>query len=370
LKVEMDLKSPVAGFEDYVKLKGDAVVLVRGVTYSMDNRPKDYDVYVFIDGNLVKSDNSVDVVPFVFIITGDTAGNPEVVIVTAGKHLASSDKGVFVSWVKEGQLIGWTKTHGDYEVTVKEVLWSNISKFTIKVNDPTKGYTFPRAGEYDKKAVDITTVFAYPYSGCAVLGWDLDGVQFPASSSFTVKHYRDHVLTVIFGRGGVLTIRPVADTDVRELYSYGDVPHWDEVNDEISDGDATKVYVGARSGFYKDLYEMSNISVPSGAVIESVTLYARCKTYRNWAASPKMRGRILARIGSIIYASPYFYCDWDWTLYSWKLGNNPATGQPWTASEINGMQVGIELEGYWDSQKALSSQGWCTQVYGDVEWHE
>jgi len=370
LKVEMDLKSPVAGFENYVKVKGDTVVLVRSVTYSGDNQVKDYDVYVFIDGNLVKSDNSVDIVPFVFVITGDTAGNPEVVIVTAGKHLISSDKGVFVSWVKEGQLIGWTKTHGDYEVTVKEVLWSNISKFTIKVNDPTKGYTVPSAGEYNKKAVDITTVFAYPYSGYVVLGWDLDGVQFPASSSFTVKHYRDHVLTVIFGRGGTLTIRPIADTNVRELYSWWDAPHWDQVDDVVNDGDGSYVFVGGRNGFFKDLYEMSDINVPSSAVIESVTLYARCKTVRDYATAPIMRGRILVRIGGVIYASPYFYCDLNWTLYSWKLGNNPATGQPWTVSEINGMQVGIELEGFWDSARGQGSQGWCTQVYGDVEWHE
>jgi hypothetical protein len=173
----------------------------------------------------------------------------------------------------------------------------------------------------------------------------------------------------LFAKGGFVTIRPHTFGDITELYVWNVSNNWDAVNDEYSDGDATYVFAGARNGRFKDLYHMTDISLPSGAVIDSLTLAMRVRMTANYSYSSSRTARLILKTYRVIYSAPLFYCGNDWQLVTWKLTNNPYTNQPWTQSEINSLQVGVELEGYYEPLKPLISYALCTQIYGDVEWH-
>jgi hypothetical protein len=173
----------------------------------------------------------------------------------------------------------------------------------------------------------------------------------------------------LFVKGGFVTIRPNSNGDVKELYVWGVTDNWDAVNDEYSDGDATYVFAGGRNGRYKDLYNMTDISLPSGAVIDSLTLAMRARMTANYPYSSSRTARIVIKTSlGTVYSAP-LYCSNEWQLVTWKLTENPYTNQPWTQSEINSLQVGVELEGYYEPLKPLISYALCTQIYGDVEWH-
>jgi len=368
-RFKADLTNPTFGFDSWQTVTGEMVILERSLTPSGSNLTLDYFIFVFVDANVLTSTGETNIVPIIIVVPHSTAGNDEVTLVCAGQRLKSSDEGIHCGWVAEGQLVGFTKTHGGHNPVEFSETWSARSMFNLWVNDPSMGHTDPSVGTYTKKATELTTVHAYPNSGYAVKAWDLNGYDFPPSDTFTVYHLRDISLGCLFAKGGFVTIRPHTFGDITELYVWNVSNNWDAVNDEYSDGDATYVFAGARNGRFKDLYHMTDISLPSGAVIDSLTLAMRVRMTANYSYSSSRTARLILKTYRVIYSAPLFYCGNDWQLVTWKLTNNPYTNQPWTQSEINSLQVGVELEGYYEPLKPLISYALCTQIYGDVEWH-
>jgi len=366
-RFKADLLYPQSGFDNWQSIDGEMVILQAGLTPQGSNLTLDYFIFVFVDGNVVTSAGDVNVIPLVIVIPHSTAGNPEVTVVCGGKRILSTDEGVFCGWVAEGQFVGFTKTHGGHAPVSYDELWSGTSVFNLWVNDPSMGTTDPPPNKYVKKTTDLTTVTALPQSGYIVKEWDLDGVSFPPNSTFTLYHFRDHSLGCIFRKGGVVTIRPNANGDVIENDPYGASHNWDCVDDEYSDGDATHVRPTRYAGFKTDLYHMTDISLPSGAVIDCLTLAMRVRWVKEILLP--VSARLKFKTHGTVYNGSFVQVEDAWKLVTWKLEKNPYTNQPWTQSEINDLQVGVELELKIEKVTGYGSCAICTQVYGDVEWH-
>jgi hypothetical protein len=363
----MTLGEPQTGYENWSTVDGEATVLARSLTPQVDSYLKDYDMYVLVDCNVAKTDNTVIVVPLIMVVTSDTALNPAVTLIGGGKRVLNTDKGVFAGWVVDGQFVGWTKTHASYSVTVYDVLWSNTSKFKLEVNDSSLGYTDPSAGEYDKKAVESTTVTAYPYSGCSVKNWELDGVQYPANNTFTVKHYRDHVLVCVFVRGGTLLFRPSSNGDLIQLTAIPTAPNYQNVDDEVSDGGATIVYNAYVNTKRTDLYGFTFTGIPSNAIIDYVDVFIRVRRVPDIYQTAECNTALKTH-GTIYYGEPYYPpYDLDWHLTSTRYTTNPYTKQPWTLSEVYALQAGVRLQNwnYWGTYVS----GQCTQMWVEVAYH-
>ena len=365
-KFKAELTSPASGFDSWQYIHGEMVILERSLTPLGSDLTLDYFIFVFVDANVLTSAGETNIVPIVIVVPHSTAGNPEVTLVCAGQRLSSRDEGLHCGWVAEGQFVGFTKTHGGHEPVEFTETWSNISKFFLWFEG--FGYLSPPIGLYTKKTTELTTVYAYPHTGWVVRAWDLNGYDFPPSDSFTVYHFRDINLGCIFVRGGTLTIRPNANGDITELYAWGALENWDAVNDVYSDGDATYVHPGGRSGRFRDLYHMTNISLPSGAVIDDVILAVRVRQISNIPSPTPKSVRIILKTHGVVYTGSPVEVNGEWRLVTWKLERNPYTGQRWTQAEVNDLQVGVDLESYYDKFKAWVNYAVCTQLYADVEW--
>jgi len=57
---------------------------------------------------------------------------------------------------------------------------------------------------------------------------------------------------------------------------------------------------------------------------------------------------------------PYIYLTDDWQDYEWELINNPHTGLPWTAQELNDMELGVILFN-WEAPGT-----YCSHLYAAV----
>jgi len=152
------------------------------------------------------------------------------------------------------------------------------------------------------------------------------------------------------------TFRPVAAGNHSELTPNGAANNWDCVNDTTSDGDATYVEVAADAN-YVDTYKIDATSISDYVTIRSVTVYAVIKTGVVAAGDQK----IVVRIGG----SNYFSSDLGlgsnapYTLTSNTWNTNPNTSSGWTKSNLDSLEIGINL-----------SYARCTQVYCIVEYAE
>lgn len=366
-RFKAELLYPQTGFDTWQYVYGEMVILHRALTPVGSDMAYDYFIFVFVDGNVSTSTGEVNIIPLIIIVTRSTANNPKVVLVCGGQRLLNTDEGVFCGWVAEGQFVGFTKTHGGHNPVSYDEIWYGTSKFDLRVNNPAYGTTNPSPKVYTKKTTDITTVYAMPNSGYSLKCWDLDGVDFPPSSSFSLYHFRDHILTCVFYKGGTVTIRPNANGDVIQNEAYGDYPNYKCVDDIYSDGDATIVMPMIADDYARDLYQMSDVSLPSGSVIDSLTLGARVRWVKQMLVP--VYARIVLKTYGRVYTGDWVKAENDWKLITWFLEKNPYTNNNWTQSEINNLQVGVDLQLRVDKVTGYFSKAVCTQVYGDVEWH-
>ena len=131
--------------------------------------------------------------------------------------------------------------------------------------------------------------------------------------------------------------------------------HWDKVDDTgMGDGDNTYVTTCYMTGvWYRDLYNLPN---PSAAgPINKITVYARIGGH----------ARITIETGGSIYESPTIDSMMAWTLRSYEWTTNPQTGLAWTWSDINALQIGVNLYGQLIQGVKASA---CTQVYVEVDY--
>jgi len=134
----------------------------------------------------------------------------------------------------------------------------------------------------------------------------------------------------------VYTLRPNADRSVGfgTIYPTTPTTHYDKVDEATSDEDAT--YIESTPDLEeRDIFEIPDLgSVPP---IAGITLYVRTKT-----AHPAVFVYPQLQIGGTFYFGDKISIDiaGDYVTYSTTWAKNPATGNDWTAADINAMGIG------------------------------
>lgn len=148
--------------------------------------------------------------------------------------------------------------------------------------------------------------------------------------------------------------------------------YYDEVDEEVSDGDTTTLstledLVVRHNRFLKDA-----LSLPSGATITAVRLYARCRQLVSaFPCDPYIRlgfyDGATDEVSGAIYITN---TDWNGDLYSYEWTTSPFTGNPWTETEIDNLELVLqgvscrryELWTYWYTLVI------CTQLWLEVDY--
>jgi len=136
--------------------------------------------------------------------------------------------------------------------------------------------------------------------------------------------------------------------------------HYDKVDDaDGHDGDST--YVSTEWWEYQeDLYTMANHSTGSG-VINYVRVYAVAKAETVFKQNTNLRIHI--KTNGVEYNESEAQTTTSYATYSNQWDNNPETGQPWTWSEIDALQIGVGI-------RYPKTNNWTrvTQVYAEVNY--
>ena len=365
---ELSLSNQTAGYEDYSSVKGEATVIARSVTPQTDSIIHDYVFYVFLDADFFGSSGKIETVPVVFVITNESAGNPQLTVMAGGKRLFTNVVGVYAGWLENGQFIGWTKVAGGYAEVVKHVTWASESELTIEVNDESYGTTNPPPNVYKHKALDEVTVTAIPNSGYSVENWILDGVMYAGTDSFTVRMYNDHVLKCIFGESTIVYLRPSSTHESVNVASYpADKELYECVNEEYSDGDASYIYDSRPiwCDYCNVYFDFPDGLIPEDATPNYVELYAIA---RNLNPMATVTVRLTVRINGNDYYGEYSLTAGDYKLLTHRFNYNPATGLPWTCSDIDDLVAGVHCYGMWSGLAYLSDQVRLTQFYVKVPY--
>ena len=216
----------------------------------------------------------------------------------------------------------------------------------------------PAGGTYDEDTV--VTVTATADSGSEFIEWggDLSGSTNPT----TITMDGDKTITATFNlESQTVTLYPENDgstDDLQNNWGWSDNENWQFVDDDEAspDGDTTYVYkYGSGDSWTQDTYITENSPVSSGT-ISSVTVFFRCRE-----SSGNGQARAVIRTYSNDYQGTSESLTSSWQLLSYTWDTNPATSGQWTWSQINNMEIGVELQ-----ESGSGNEIRCTQVYVEV----
>jgi len=155
------------------------------------------------------------------------------------------------------------------------------------------------------------------------------------------------------GGSNMVTIRPDGAGTYSNNLDENCVGNWSCVDEVTSDGDGTYVK-GAGGAWTSDSYNAENPSVTG--TIDSVLTYVRV---RNSGGGQNAR-TIIVSGGTRYYGSQIkLNAVPTYTAFSTNYPANPATSLAWSWTEINNLQIGVDLEG----------PGFCTQVWAEIYYH-
>lgn len=133
----------------------------------------------------------------------------------------------------------------------------------------------------------------------------------------------------------------------------GSGPNWDCVDETPHDSDTTRVGSVADEEPYLDLYNIGPTAIPVGSTINSVTVYAVCRSLSNtWKAYFRIA---LKKSGGTTQYGTEFQPTTTYTL-----SNKAFTGIAQT--DLDALQIGIEICSY------TTYNGRCTQVYVVIDY--
>jgi hypothetical protein len=165
-------------------------------------------------------------------------------------------------------------------------------------------------------------------------------------------------LTFSAGASANETLRPTADGDKTDIAYPASPPHWTEVDDVTSDGDST--YVSTESiDWQEDLYEIGNHTAGYGS-INYVKIYMVGKEQ---SARTDTNGYLQIKTNGVEYSGTAVDFTQSYATYSYQWNNNPQTGNPWTWTEIDDLQIGMGI------RRSRPNQ-WTrvTQVYAEINY--
>ena len=157
-------------------------------------------------------------------------------------------------------------------------------------------------------------------------------------------------------------LRPESDGDVIQL-TPNTGTNWDAVNEASSDGDGAYVQgVGGTKGATQyDLYNLSDSS--KTGTINSVTVYINAKSaYKTGTAKTVIKTGGSEDRGA---ANPIDDDIESYVTYSTPYTTNPIVGGAWTWTQVNALQIGVEMI---DTNNSASTDLRCTQVWAVVDY--
>ena len=175
--------------------------------------------------------------------------------------------------------------------------------------------------------------------------------------------------------GSIATLRPIGDgtylTNQLRNSDWYSGDNWTYVNDS---NDSTYVFVqpyytdpdAPRTDFYA-------FSSPPSLVgtIYSVTAFMR--VYRDSAPSgfssdPSATLAISLKGSGLGWFGPAELPSDDYTNFSSTYYANVNTGQPWTWTDLNNLEIGVQLQAgiYFDGQSEIIVPAYCTEVWVEV----
>lgn len=157
-----------------------------------------------------------------------------------------------------------------------------------------------------------------------------------------------------------IILRPNAPGDKTEIPYQVPVwyEHWDKVDEEIPDEDATVVtmYGSPGSRAAEDLYHIQ--APPTLGKVASVEVFHRTRAQYPYLRPTRAYG--IMKTHNNQYDSPLHTDFLFYQTYSTIYPTNPFTDEPWTEAEVQNLQIGVHLE---------STYVWytrCTQVYAAI----
>jgi hypothetical protein len=135
--------------------------------------------------------------------------------------------------------------------------------------------------------------------------------------------------------------------------------HWDKVADDVEN---TFVYNNANSTWQMDTYNSANPSLTG--TITSVVVYMRC--CHNVGSSWTAYAKTVIRTGGTNYEGTQETLNTagNWTTYSTTYTSNPSTLIAWTWTDINNLEIGVDL--YIATGGGYEAR--CTKVYAIVNY--
>lgn len=151
------------------------------------------------------------------------------------------------------------------------------------------------------------------------------------------------------GGSGSEILRPTGDGNSDDLNDENCSDNWECVDEVTSDGNGTYVK-GEGSQWNMDTYETADHSTGTGTV-DSIIVYVKAK-----GNSGGKKARTAIRIGGNDYTGVQNNTTDSYVDYSTTYVTNPATSLAWTWSDIDNIEIGVDLK----------KEAFCTQVWAEV----
>ena len=164
-----------------------------------------------------------------------------------------------------------------------------------------------------------------------------------------------------------ITLRPNAAGDLTTIqYQYpSSTSHYDKVDEASADDATTYVSESDSNGEGQDLYNLPASGITG--IISGIVVYVRTFGYL-YGPSPPPQHRILIKTHSTQYDDSWVKDQYNWITYSKSYATNPYTSAAWTIAEIDALQIGVGLLGYWASGPTRATRTDCTQCYVTITY--
>ena len=150
---------------------------------------------------------------------------------------------------------------------------------------------------------------------------------------------------------GMEILRPNGSGSTTELSDENCSQNWSCVDEVSSDGDGSYVK-GSGSQWDYDLYQAEDHSLGSGT-IDSVIIYIYAK-----GSGGGIKAKSYLRTNGSNYDGNEYLTTSSYVIYSDTYVDNPATGNPWTWTEIDNLQIGCGAK-----KEAFITQVWVEVYY-------
>lgn len=163
----------------------------------------------------------------------------------------------------------------------------------------------------------------------------------------------------VTGKYGTLILRPSAAGTYTQL-SVNTGSNYNAVHDESSDSDSTYVYTTSTSSRY-DTYNIPDTTL-SGLTIQSITVHIVARgtsiSYDGYARPTILIG------GTRYYPSNYIDLTTSYAEYTNSWTTNPNGGSAWTWTDINNLEIGVQMYA-----SVSGYQTRCTQVWVEITYN-